>query len=244
MDFEKIYREYFRDVFLYVRSLAAEDHLAEEIAQETFVKALKAIDTYHGEKDIRAWLFTIAKNTFYTHCRRQKRYAGYELPENCQEGPSQIEERLADEDTAFSIHKFLHQMEEPYKEVPELFIPYDEEKFQIVEESGKLYAEYLGDCHDGTEAIAPIEVNVNGEKQTIVCFSYYDSPWSRYLEPKIVSEKNRAETHKRCFLGETGKIDQVYYGEFDIEDMAIKEQPFHEQLSSLLDDMELIYETD
>lgn len=128
--------------------------------------------------------------------------------------------------------------------LPELFIPYDEEKFQIVEESGKLYAEYLGDCYDGTEAIAPIEVNVNGEKQTIVCFSYYDSPWSRYLEPKIVSEKNRAETHKRCFLGETGKIDQVYYGEFDIEDMDIKEQPFHEQLSSLLDDMELIYETD
>ena len=54
VDFEKIYREYFRDVFLYVRSFAAEDHLAEEIAQETFVKALKAIDTYHGEKDIRA----------------------------------------------------------------------------------------------------------------------------------------------------------------------------------------------
>lgn len=128
--------------------------------------------------------------------------------------------------------------------LPELFIPYDEEKFQIVEESGKLYAEYLGDCYDGTEAIAPIEVNVNGEKQTIVCFSYYDSPWSRYLEPKIVSEKNRAETDKRCFLGETGKIDQVYYGEFDIEDMVIKEQSFHEQLSSLLDDMELIYETD
>lgn len=83
MDFEKIYREYFRDVFLYVRSLAAEDHLAEEIAQEIFVKSLKAIDTYHGEKDIRAWLFTIAKNTFYTHCRRQKRYADYELPGNC-----------------------------------------------------------------------------------------------------------------------------------------------------------------
>ncbi len=83
MDFEKIYREYFRDVFLYVRSLTAEEHLAEEVAQETFVKALKAIESYQGEKDIRAWLFTIARNTFYTHCRRQKRYADYELPENC-----------------------------------------------------------------------------------------------------------------------------------------------------------------
>lgn len=96
----------------------------------------------------------------------------------------------------------------------------------------------------GGEENVDFEKIYNGEKQTIVCFSYYDSPWSRYLEPKIVSEKNRAETDKRCFLGETGKIDQVYYGEFDIEDMAIKEQPFHEQLSGLLDDMELIYETD
>ena len=71
MDFEQLYRAYFKEVFLYVRSLTAEANLAEEIAQETFTKALKAIDSYDGKKDIRAWLFTIAKNSFYTHCRRQ-----------------------------------------------------------------------------------------------------------------------------------------------------------------------------
>lgn len=117
MDFEQIYREYFKEVFLYVRSLTAEANLAEEIAQETFTKALKAIDSYDGKKDIRAWLFSIAKNSFYTHCRRQKHYVEYELPENCTDGSNGIEERLADEETAFLIHKFLHQMEEPYKEV-------------------------------------------------------------------------------------------------------------------------------
>lgn len=70
MDFEQIYREYFKDVFLYVRSLTTQEGLAEEITQETFTKALKAIDSYDGKKDIRAWLFTIAKNSFYTHCRQ------------------------------------------------------------------------------------------------------------------------------------------------------------------------------
>ena len=39
MDFETIYRRYFRDVYLYIRSLTADDALAEEIAQETFYRA-------------------------------------------------------------------------------------------------------------------------------------------------------------------------------------------------------------
>ena len=43
MDFDLIYKQYFRDVFLYLRSLSANEDIAEEIAQETFAKALKAI---------------------------------------------------------------------------------------------------------------------------------------------------------------------------------------------------------
>lgn len=47
-DFEHIYRLYFKDVFLYLRGLSANQDTAEEIAQETFVKALKAIDSFDG----------------------------------------------------------------------------------------------------------------------------------------------------------------------------------------------------
>lgn len=45
MDFDLIYKQYFRDVFLYLRSLSANEDIAEEIAQKTFAKALKAIDS-------------------------------------------------------------------------------------------------------------------------------------------------------------------------------------------------------
>ena len=53
MDFERIYRMYFKDVFLYLRALSADTDTAEEITQETFVKALRSIDTFDGSKDIR-----------------------------------------------------------------------------------------------------------------------------------------------------------------------------------------------
>lgn len=117
MDFELIYQNYFRDVFLYLRSLSASEDLAEEIAQETFVKALKAIDSYDGQKDIRAWLFTIAKNTYYTICKRQQLFPVDELSEYLAEPQAVFIERIMDGESAFQIHTFLHNMNEPYKEV-------------------------------------------------------------------------------------------------------------------------------
>ena len=115
MDFERIYRMYFKDVFLYLRALSADT--AEEITQETFVKALRSIDAFDGSKDIRAWLFTIARNTYYTYCRRQARYADEELSENEPDIQPDFTEQFADEERALQIHRFLHGMDEPYKEV-------------------------------------------------------------------------------------------------------------------------------
>ncbi len=117
MDFEQIYQLYFHDVFLYLCSLSANEYIAEEITQETFTKALKSIDTFDGAKDIRAWLFTIAKNTYYTFCKRQKIYADEEISEDAADVRFDFAEQFVDEENAFLIHRFLHDMNEPYKEV-------------------------------------------------------------------------------------------------------------------------------
>lgn len=37
MDIESVYKQYFKDVFLYLRSLSADAGTAEELAQETFM---------------------------------------------------------------------------------------------------------------------------------------------------------------------------------------------------------------
>ena len=117
MEFKDIYRRYFRDVYRFTLGLTQDEPLAEEITQETFFKALKAFEKFDGSKDIRAWLFTIARNEFYDHCRAQKRTISQEeLPQELPEGV-RIEERVEDGERAFAIHQFLHSMAEPYKEV-------------------------------------------------------------------------------------------------------------------------------
>lgn len=117
MDFQDIYGLYFKDVYRFALGLTRDAPLAEELTQETFFKALKAVDRFDGSKDIRAWLFTIARNTYYSYCRAHKITVPIEDLTAEVPGAVRIEDHLADEESAFAIHRFLHTMEEPYKEV-------------------------------------------------------------------------------------------------------------------------------
>ena len=118
MDMDTIYRLYFRDVCLFLQGLTHSGSLAEELTQETFFKALGRMDSFDGKQDIRAWLFTIARNCYYSYCRKQGRSTSLEeLPAEPASTQPDLEELLIDEDAAFTIHQCLHQLEEPYKEV-------------------------------------------------------------------------------------------------------------------------------
>jgi len=116
VDIEEIYHEYFQDVYLFIKSLSNDESIAEEITQEAFFKALKAIEKFDGSKDIRAWLFTIAKNTYFSHYKKKKREIDSDLIEEPSTGV-QIVKHLMNEEDAFAVHQFLHLMDEPYKEV-------------------------------------------------------------------------------------------------------------------------------
>ena len=56
MDFDCIYKSYYLDVYHFLCGLSSNKEIAEDITQETFTKALTAINSYDGRKDIRAWL--------------------------------------------------------------------------------------------------------------------------------------------------------------------------------------------
>ena len=114
VDFEDVYQRYFRDVYRYVLSLTRNETLAEEITQETFFKALRSIDRFDGKCRVFVWLCQIAKNTYFTHYQKEKRFRKEENPE---EGSGSLEQEFVTKETAFEIHRILHEMEEPYKEV-------------------------------------------------------------------------------------------------------------------------------
>ncbi|MBQ5312201.1 MAG: RNA polymerase sigma factor [Oscillospiraceae bacterium] len=115
---EALYNQYFHDVFLYLKAISHSDDIAEELTQETFFKAMKMTDSFRGECDIRVWLCQIAKNCYFSFCRKHKHENDAELTEDIpDDSASSFSLTLEDKETAMEIHKILHTMEEPYKEV-------------------------------------------------------------------------------------------------------------------------------
>lgn len=57
----------------YALGLARNFHAAEDLVHDTVVKAYSCSDKFQPDSNMRAWLFTVLRNTFYSGMRRQKR---------------------------------------------------------------------------------------------------------------------------------------------------------------------------
>jgi RNA polymerase sigma-70 factor, ECF subfamily len=61
-----------RPLFSLIARMVGDPALAEDLAQETFVKAFRHLDTYDRERKFSSWLFKIAHNTALDHLRRRE----------------------------------------------------------------------------------------------------------------------------------------------------------------------------
>lgn len=111
-NFEKLYRTYYMKVYSYILTIMKNASVAEELTQETFYRAMKS--QYRGEAAEFTWLCAIAKNLCYDTLKKQKRVQELDsdLPQEFN-----VEELLTDKESTLWIHKMLHELEEPYKEV-------------------------------------------------------------------------------------------------------------------------------
>ena len=118
-EIERLYRAYFSDIYRYILKMSGSEHIAEDITEDTFFKAMRSIDSFRGECDVRVWLCQIAKNCYLSYIKRNSRLLlvdDCEFPEvaDPSEGPlEQIEKR----EQALRIEKILGAMPEPYREV-------------------------------------------------------------------------------------------------------------------------------
>lgn len=117
IDFETVYKENFKIVYGYIFSLCNNAHIAEEITQETFFKALKNIDKFENRSKISVWLCEIAKNTYFTYYNKNKRFIQINEKDEKSIENDQFLEAFIDSEDVYLIHKILHDIEEPYKEV-------------------------------------------------------------------------------------------------------------------------------
>ena len=115
-DFDQIYQNYFDPVYRYVLSLSQNPPLAEEITQETFFKALRSLNQFQGKSNLKSWLCAIAKNLWLSE-QRKKNVQPIDDAMPLADPSAGPEEAILRQDESMRIHRFLHHLDEPYREV-------------------------------------------------------------------------------------------------------------------------------
>ena len=119
MEFEQIYNTYFKAVYLYAVQLSGSEHIAEEITGDTFFKAIQSVDSFRGDCDMRVWLCQIAKNTYYSYVKKNKRLLSIDESDIQSIAAPEvlIDTLIGEQDDVRLIRQILHNLSEPYKEV-------------------------------------------------------------------------------------------------------------------------------
>ena len=69
--FAEIVQRYQRPVFSVIVRMVRDAGLAEDLTQETFIKAFRALKSFDPKRKLSSWLFTIAHNTAIDHLRKK-----------------------------------------------------------------------------------------------------------------------------------------------------------------------------
>jgi RNA polymerase sigma-70 factor (ECF subfamily) len=99
--FERLFSEYRRPILDYVYRLVGDADRAQELCQDVFVRAYKALGDLSGDANHRAWLYRIATNASYDQLRRRRLVKWLPLLEHDGAEPNEVgPERHVVEDQA------------------------------------------------------------------------------------------------------------------------------------------------
>ena len=116
-DMREVYRQHAQTVYKFLLAKTRDEHLAEELTQETFYQAVKSVDRFDGSCKVSVWLCQIAKHLWFQHLRKQKREAPVS-PEDLPEAPGpSAEERLLEQEGRMDLLRLVHGLPEPAREV-------------------------------------------------------------------------------------------------------------------------------
>lgn len=114
--FDEIYVLYVNDVYRFLLCLSGDEKVSEELTQETFYKAYRNINRFEGKCKISVWLCQIAKNAYYSYCKKEKDTRKGPVSDSLVSNMDVSEDYISSQNR-LSLHKILHTLDEPYKEV-------------------------------------------------------------------------------------------------------------------------------
>ncbi len=79
--FNRLVERYWDRLYRWLYRMTRDRHTAEDLTQETFLKALGAVQSFRPGSNFRAWVFRIGHNNFVNQ-KRSERRTKHQLPED------------------------------------------------------------------------------------------------------------------------------------------------------------------
>lgn len=114
-DLEKIYIDYSKKVYAYVWRLSGDPIMAEDIVQDTFLKAYQSLDGFKNESSFLTWLCEIAKNIYFSYLRSRSRKTEIPLDDEIRYENDQAQ--VIEQETVREIYDLIRKLKHPYREV-------------------------------------------------------------------------------------------------------------------------------
>ena len=120
-EMEKACQAHADSVYRYLFSLCRDPHLAEELTQETFFRAVKSVGRFDHKSSVFTWLCAIAKNAWHDYLRKKGRREANayldDLPESALKDDRTPETEYTKQQEITAIFKAISSLEYPCKEI-------------------------------------------------------------------------------------------------------------------------------
>nr|WP_284703629.1 sigma-70 family RNA polymerase sigma factor [Clostridium swellfunianum] len=112
---EKLYVKYHRELYLYAFSLCRDHHLAQDLTNETFLKALLSLE--NDIQHIKYWLFRVCKNLFLDYVRKDKEITSTEGLDDILTLKETPLDKIIDNEEKKRIYRLVLNLRPSYKEI-------------------------------------------------------------------------------------------------------------------------------
>lgn len=136
---DEIYEEYSSLIYKYLFCLTQDEHISEDLAQETFIIAFNKINSFKGECKLSSWLCQIAKHLWYKQLKKDKRNKtislntlDYNISDN-----TDIEDIICNNEDKEKLLENIENLGSPFKDVVFLKINGNLNFVEIAEILGK-----------------------------------------------------------------------------------------------------------
>lgn len=123
---EQLIKRYERKVYVYILMMVHQSHLAEDLTQDTFIKAIQSLKRgqYSDDNKFGSWLIRIAHNIVIDHFRRSKQRQellsssyDYDLFATARFSEANVEQRMVYGQVLADVRSLLNELPMEQREV-------------------------------------------------------------------------------------------------------------------------------